>query len=107
MKDIFMVRLYWSTTDADGIDTELYEDYDQAYDRYKEIITEQLKNFWQGEVTFDTDGDPGEEYEFSDDDNNSNESDVYWHLSLKNDYYVHTFVDLIRTPLHTKREETL
>ena len=64
MKDVFMVRLDWSITDADGIDTELYEDYDEAYDRYKEIITEQLKNFWQGEVTFDTDGDPGEEYEF-------------------------------------------
>ena len=40
LKDIFMVRLDWSTTDADGIDTELYEDYDQAYDRYKEIITD-------------------------------------------------------------------
>ena len=106
-KDIFMVRLDWSTTDADGIDTELYEDYDEAYDRYKEIITEQLKNFWQGEVTFDTDGNPGEEYEFSEEDNNSNESDVYWHLSLKDDYYVHTFVDLIRTPLHTKQEETV
>lgn len=105
MKEIFMVRLDWSTTDADGIDTELYEDYDQAYDRYKEIITEQLKNFWQGEVTFDTDGDPGEEYEFSDDDNNSNESDVFWHLSLKDDYYVHTFVDLLRMPLYTKHED--
>lgn len=106
MKDIFMIRLDWSTTDADGIDTELYEDYDEAYDRYKEIITEQLKNFWQGEVTFDTDGDPGEEYEFSEEDNNSNESDVYWHLSLKDDYYVHTFVDLIRTPLHMKSTDT-
>ena len=31
MKDIFMVQLDWSTTDADGIDTELYEDYDEAY----------------------------------------------------------------------------
>ena len=29
MKDVFMVRLDWSTTDADGIDTELYEDYDK------------------------------------------------------------------------------
>lgn len=105
MKDIFMVRLDWSTTDADGIDTELYEDYDEAYDRYKEIITAQLKNFWQGEVVFDTDGDPGEEYEFSDDDNNSNESDVFWHLSLKDDYYVHTFVDLLRMPLYTKHED--
>lgn len=45
MKDIFMVQLDWSTTDADGIDTELYEDYGDAYDRYKEIITEQLKTF--------------------------------------------------------------
>ncbi len=42
MKEIFMVQLDWSTTDADGIDTELYEDYGEAYDRYKEIITEQL-----------------------------------------------------------------
>ena len=71
MKDIFMVQLDWSTTDADGIDTELYEDYGDAYDRYKEIITEQLKNFWQGEVVFDTDGDPGKDYEFSEEDNNS------------------------------------
>ena len=101
MKEIFMVRLDWSTTDADGIDTELYEDYGEAYDRYKE---KQLKTFWDGEVVFDTDGDPGDEYEFSEEDNNSNESDVYWHLSLKNDYYVHTFVDLLRTPLYTKHE---
>ena len=72
MKIIFMVQLDWSTADADGIETELYEDYDTAYDRYKEIISEQLKNFWDGKVVFDTDGDPGDEYEFSEDDNNSN-----------------------------------
>ena len=106
MKDIFMVQLDWSTTDADGIDTELYEDYGDAYDRYKEIITEQLKNFWQGEVVFDTDGDPGKDYEFSEEDNNSNESEVYWHLSLKDDYYFHTFVDLLRVPLYTKHEDS-
>ena len=105
MKDIFMVQLDWSTTDADGIDTELYEDYGDAYDRYKEIITEQLKNFWDGEVVFDTDGDPGKDYEFSEEDNNSNESEVYWHLSLKDDYYFHTFVDLFRVPLYTKHED--
>ena len=106
MKDIFMVRLDWSTTDSDGIDTELYEDYSEAYDRYKEIITEQLKTFWQDEVVFDTDGDPGEQYEFSEDDNNSNESDVYWLLSMKDDYYVHTFIDLLRIPLYTKHENS-
>ena len=100
MKYVYMVQLDWSTADADGIETELYEDYDTAYDRYKEIISEQLKNFWDGKVVFDTDGDPGDEYEFSEDDNNSDESEVYWHLSLKDDYYVHTFVDLLRKELH-------
>lgn len=105
MKYVYMVQLDWSTADADGIETELYEDYDTAYDRYKEIISEQLKNFWDGKVVFDTDGDPGDEYEFSEDDNNSNESDISWQLSLKYDYYEHTFVHLIRIPLHIKHTE--
>lgn len=105
MKYVYMVQLDRSATDSDSIETELYEDYDKAYDRYKEIISEQLNNFWKNEVNFDTDGDPGEEYEFFEEDNNSNESDVYWHLSLKYDYYIHTFVDLIRTPLYTKRSD--
>lgn len=105
MKYVYMVQLDRSATDSDSIETELYEDYDKAYDRYKDIISEQLKNFWKNEVNFDTDGDPGEEYEFFEEDNNSNESDVYWHLSLKYDYYIHTFVDLIRTPLYTKRSD--
>ena len=72
MKYVYMVQLDRSATDSDSIETELYEDYDKAYDRYKEIISEQLKNFWKNEVNFDTDGDPGEEYEFFEEDNNSN-----------------------------------
>ena len=91
--------LDWSTTDADSFQIELFKNYDDAYDRFKEIISEQLKEFWDGEVTFDIDGDPGEEYEFSEEDNHSGESEVYWHLSCKHDYYTHTFVDLLRKEL--------
>ena len=94
-----MVMLDWSTTDEDGFQIELFKKYDDAYDRFKEIISEQLKEFWGGEVNFDIDGDPGEEYEFSEEDNNSGESEVYWHLSCKHDYYTHTFVDLLRKEL--------
>lgn len=94
-----MVMLDWSTTDADSFQIELFKNYDDAYDRFKEIISEQLKEFWDGEVTFDIDGDPGEEYEFSEEDNHSGESEVYWHLSCKHDYYTHTFVDLLRKEL--------
>ena len=99
MDHVFMVMLDWSTADADGFQIELFKNYDDAYDRFKEIISEQLKEFWDGEVTFDIDGDPGEEYEFSEEDNNSGESEVYWHLSCKHDYYTHTFVDLFRKEL--------
>lgn len=99
MKHVFMVMLDWSTTDADSFQIELFKNYDDAYDRFKEIISEQLKEFWDGEVTFDIDGDPGEEYEFSEEDNHSGESEVYWHLSCKHDYYTHTFVDLLRKEL--------
>lgn len=99
MDHVFMVMLDWSTTDEDGFQIELFKKYDDAYDRFKEIISEQLKEFWDGEVNFDIDGDPGEEYEFSEEDNNSGESEVYWHLSCKHDYYTHTFVDLLRKEL--------
>lgn len=99
MDHVFMVTLDWSTTDEDGFQIELFKKYDDAYDRFKEIISEQLKEFWGGEVNFDIDGDPGEEYEFSEEDNNSGESEVYWHLSCKHDYYTHTFVDLLRKEL--------
>lgn len=99
MDHVFMVLLDWSTTDEDGFQIELFKNYDDAYDRFKEIISEQLKEFWGGEVNFDIDGDPGEEYEFSEEDNNSGESEVYWHLSCKHDYYTHTFVDLLRKEL--------
>lgn len=99
MDHVFMVMLDWSTTDADGFQIELFKNYDDAYDRFKEIISEQLKEFWDGEVDFDIDGDPGEEYEFSEEDNNSGESEVYWHLSCKHDYYTHIFVDLLRKEL--------
>lgn len=99
MDHVFMVMLDWSTTDEDGFQIELFKNYDDAYDRFKEIISEQLKEFWDGEATFDIDGDHGEEYEFSEEDNNSGESEVYWHLSCKHDYYTHTFVDLLRKEL--------
>ena len=94
-----MVMLDWSTTDEDGFQVEPFKNYDDAYNRFKEIISEQLKEFWDGEVTFDIDGDPSEEYEFSEEENNSGESEVYWHLSCKHDYYTHTFVDLLRKEL--------
>lgn len=51
-----MVMLDWSTTDADGFQIELFKNYDDAYDRFKEIISEQLKEFWDDEVNFDIDG---------------------------------------------------
>ena len=40
MDHVFMVMLDWSTTDEDGFQIELFKKYDDAYDRFKEIISE-------------------------------------------------------------------
>ena len=34
-------------------------------------------------------------YEFEFEDNNSGESEVYWHITDKDDYYAHSRIDLL------------
>ena len=50
---------------------------------------------WVGDIEFDEGGYPIEDhYEFEFEDNNSNESEVWWHITDKNDWYQHSFIDL-------------
>ena len=35
MQHIYLVQFDWSTTDADGIETELYEYYNDAFNRFQ------------------------------------------------------------------------
>ncbi len=102
MKYVYMVKFDWSTTDLEDIEIYIYENYDSAYSKFKELAQNEYnpEKSWIGELEFDEDGYPlDENYELNYEDNNSGESEVYWHFVDKNDYYKHSFIDLIRKEL--------
>ena len=57
--------------------------------------TTNSKNLWVGDIEFDDEGYPVDEhYEFDFEDNNSGESEVWWHITDKNDWYMYSYIDL-------------
>lgn len=98
MKYVYMVQIDWSTTDCDGLETTLFRNYNDAYDFYKNRIIDECDAdiSWIGSEVFDEDGEVNDGYDVDCDDNNSGESDVYWHVVDKADYNRHTFIDLMK-----------
>lgn len=95
MKYVYMLQFDWSTNDADGIETELFRNYDDAYTHYKKTIANELnpEMSWVGSEVFDENGNVNDGYEL---DKGKN----YWHVVDKNDYYRHSFIDLIKKEIH-------
>ena len=97
MKKVYIVQFDWSSSDAGSVDLFVYGKYDDAYDKFNELICAERNpdNSWVGNIEFDDEGYPlDEHYEFEFEDNNSGESEVYWHITDKNDWYTHSFIDL-------------
>lgn len=97
MDKVYIVQFDWSTTDASGIDLYVYDSYDKAYDMSKQLIRDECNpdNSWVGDIEFDDDGYPTDNrYDLDFEDNNSNETEVWWHIVDNNDWNTHTFIDL-------------
>ena len=97
MEKIFIVQFDWSTPDSGGIDIYAFNDYDKAYDKFKELLSDEMNpdTSWVGDIEFDDDGYPlDDHYEFDFEDNNSCESEVWWHITDKSNWYQHSFIDL-------------
>lgn len=97
MRKVFIVQFDWSTPDSGGIDLYAFKNYGDAYDKFKELICNERnpEMSWVGDIEFDDDGYPVDDhYEFEFEDNNSCESEVWWHITDKNDWYQHSFIDL-------------
>ena len=81
---VFIVTDYAEMIDAKRSETYVFTDYEEAYTKYRELIDRELQNenSWVHDLAFDEDGYPVdyERYDCSYDDNNSNESDVYWYI---------------------------
>ncbi len=96
---VYVIKFEWSTPDSGDVELFIYSTYDKAYDKFKELICSERnpEMSWVGDIEFDDDGYPVDEdrYECDFEDNNSCESEVWWHITDMDDYYRHSFIDLL------------
>ena len=94
---VYMVLFDWSTQDDEAVEVELFDTYQKAYNRFKEIIANELvfDISWAAEA-FDDNGKVLDGYEFEEhiDSDGTDEYDCWWNLTDKNDWYTHDFLDL-------------
>lgn len=102
MEYVYIVQFDWSTTDLDGIEIEIYEHYNDAYNHFQKIIANEInpKLSWVGEEVFDETGKVNEDYELEIWGKRALKQDLRWHVVDKNDYYRHSFIDLIKKEVH-------
>ena len=94
---VYIVKLEGSTEDYSNTDIFVYGDYYKAYDKFKELICAERNPdvSWVGNIDFDDDGEPIGHYELDFEDNNTCESEVWWHIEDKWDCRYYTKIDLL------------
>ena len=94
---VYIVKLEGSTEDYSNTDIFVYSDYYKAYDKFKELICAEINPdvSWVGNLDFDDDGEPIGHYELDYEDNNTCESEVWWHIEDKWDCRYYTKIDLL------------
>lgn len=95
---VFIVKMDYSTEDYHNVELFAFQDYDKAYDKFKELILSerQPENSWVGDLDFDDDGEPvSKRYELDYEDNNTCESDVWWRIEDKWDSRYYVYIDLL------------
>ena len=97
-RTVYMVLFDWSTDDADGIETFLFYDYDAAYLKFKNLVADECNPelSWVGSEALTVDNKPNDGYLLDYYDNNSEQSEVYFHVAREDNYYFHSFIDLIK-----------
>lgn len=79
MKTVFLVLLHWGYEYDSGVDYYLFDSYDKAYDKFKELIQDEIQNAWINNK-LDDNGEPIDGYELDFEDNNSDETDCWWNF---------------------------
>lgn len=57
---VYIIQLDWSTMDSEAVELFVYDSYDKAYDKFKELISDELNpdNSWIGDIEWDDEGEP-------------------------------------------------
>ena len=94
---IFIIKLDYSTENCHDVELYAFNDYYHAYDKFKELILHERhsNNSWVGNLNFDDHGEPIGHYELDCEDNNSCESELWWHVQDKWDSRYYVYIDLL------------
>lgn len=97
---VYVIIFDWSTSSADssGIEIEVFDTYQKAFDRFNNIIDDE-KNpelSWVGSEALDKNGNIKEDYEFDEyiETDVTQEIDCWWNITDRYDWYRHDFLDL-------------
>ena len=93
MKEVYMVQLDYSTDDCQGVDTYLYDTKEKALLHFYEIIKQEKKDSWI-ENAFNENGSVNKDYELDTNIDDDNSCDLWWNITCKQDFYLHTFLNL-------------
>ena len=95
---VYLVKLDWSTEDSNDVEITIYDTYEKAYAKFKELIADEMnpENSWVGELEW-KDGvlqDDKVELDFLDRRNDIDETECYWLITNTWNYGVHTFISI-------------
>lgn len=93
---IYLVMMQYSTDDCDGVDTECFDTYEKAVNRYNQMIEAEKKpdNSWVANAFENGVLQHNYELDCSPIHSDGQEHELCWNITCKLDWYLHTFIEL-------------
>lgn len=94
---VYIIQFDWSNDYSESIELFVYDSYDKAYDKFKELIADERNPdiSWIGKLAWDGNKNrPIGGYVFEHKDKQSDDTEVYWRLSDECDWEQHSFIEL-------------
>ena len=93
---IYLVMMQYSTDDCDGVDTECFDTYEKAVNRYNQMIEAEKKPDNSCVANAFENGVLQHNYELdcSPIHSDGQEHELWWNITCKLDWYLHTFIEL-------------
>ena len=93
---IYLVMMQYSTDDCDGVDTECFDTYEKAVNRYNQMIEAEKKpdNSWVANAFENGVLQHNYELDCSSIHSDGQEHELWWNITCKLDWYLHTFIEL-------------
>ena len=84
---VYLVKLDWSTDSGNDVELTVYDAYEKAYTKFKELIADEMdpENSWVGDLEWkdDVPQDDRIELDFLDRRNDTDETECYWLITDK------------------------